>query len=316
MKALVISELRQRIRGKRWWILMLVWVLVQFGLLSLVRSGAKAAQQYSDFDHVGPIMFGTLALMVMGLSALVIPSLTATAINGERDRGTLAILQATLLGPNQIVGAKFIAAAVTALAFVLATTPLGLWAATEGGIQAGRFVVTYAVLFVGSMLFVLIGLATSAAIRRSALSSTTTYLVVAALTIGSPILFAISMLGAPVENRTTDMPGGGQATTTVTDPGLRWLLLAPNPFVVLADAAPRDGDRDVDEPLEAIREWVRSTRSATPNYATFPVRPEEPPPVWPVGLAIDAVLAFLAWLIATSRLRLPAKRLGAGERIA
>jgi ABC-type transport system involved in multi-copper enzyme maturation permease subunit len=319
MRALVISELRQRVRGKRWWIMLIFWVLVQFGLLSLVRSGAQTVEQSSNFDYVGPIMFGSLVLMVMGLSALVMPSLTATSINGERDRGTLAVLQATLLRPRHIVGAKFIASAATALGFLLATVPLGLWAATEGGIGLGRFLATYAVLFVGSMLFILIGLATSAAIRRSSLSATTTYLVVAALTIGSPILFALSMLGAPVETRTFETPQG-ETTTTVTDPGLRWLLLAPNPFVVLADAAPRDGGRDINEPLEAIREGVRSVRSETPDYPADPgfniIEPPEPPPVWPFGLAIDVGLAVLAWFVCTARLQLPATKLGPGERVA
>ncbi len=40
VRALIVSELRQRIRGKKWWILLILWTVLLTGLMPLVRAGA------------------------------------------------------------------------------------------------------------------------------------------------------------------------------------------------------------------------------------------------------------------------------------
>ncbi len=181
---------------------------------------------------LGPLMFGTLALLVLGLSGLIVPSLTSTSINGERT-GTLAVLQSTLLRPRSIVVAKFAAAMIMAGAFLVLTLPIALWAYVEGGIQLGRsLVVVYLILFLMMGLFAAVGLAASSMVRRPSLSAVAAYGVVFLLTAGLPMLFGLALLGAP-EQRTSDFGGEREI-------GWRWGPCAPDPFVVLADAAPRN----------------------------------------------------------------------------
>lgn len=319
MRALIVSELRQRIRGKRWWVLLIVWFLVLFGFTALVREGAKAAFSWQpEFaDPVGIVMFGSLVLFVLGLICLVIPSLTSTSINGERDRGTLAVLQSTMMRPHQILLAKSISALITAAAFLAATVPLTLWAGSEGGITFGRTVIVYFLLLLISALLVIVGLTASAVIRKPSLSAVAAYSMVFLLTIGTPILMALSMLafGEPEDD----------------DVGLRWAILAPNPFVVVADAAPRTTDDRFfnNDPLSGIRDGIRQLRSPRRFYmegdlqvgseevlTNVPEHPEEGPAVWPVGMAIQAVLAAAGIYIVIRKLRVPARRLGTGERIA
>ena len=42
-------------------------------------------------------MYDVVVFFVLGLGMLVVPSLTATSINGDREQGVLATLQTTLL---------------------------------------------------------------------------------------------------------------------------------------------------------------------------------------------------------------------------
>jgi ABC-type transport system involved in multi-copper enzyme maturation permease subunit len=330
MTALVLSELRQRIRGKRWWILLLLWTFILGGLTWLVRNGARNETIFDPNLQVGPVMFGTLALFVLGLACLVVPALSSTAINGERDRGTLAVLQSTLLRPRDIILAKFLAGMVMATGFLAATIPLALWSFTEGGMEAGRALVVYLILLLINALLVMLGLVASALVRRPALSAAAAYGMVFMLTIGTLILYGLSLASAPQ----TDSEFAFERQI-----GWRWAILAPNPFVILADAAPRSQGQRFSDPLEGIRGAVRDSRRPPRRFdpetgalldpetgeplgggdGAFLFDPEpsdEPPPLWPTGMAIDGFFALLAAYLARERLRIPARRLPSGERVA
>lgn len=343
IKSLVQSELRQRVRGKRWWALLAIWTLVLFGLTALVRNGAQGEQQFvrdlggnlaPELAPLGPVMFGSLALFVLGLACLVIPSLTSTAINSERDKGTLAVLQSTLFTARRILAAKFLGAMLAALAFLAATIPLALWCFSEGGIGLGKMLVVYVLLTLACALLVLIGLAASALVRKPSLSAVSAYAVVFLLTAGSPILFGLSLLGAP-------------EIAFERQIGWRWAILAPDPFIVLADAAPRSADSVfLSDPLNSIRESVRDARKPPSRFdpqtglpidpqTGLPIDPntgqpfgrgrafqrldsdlEEPPALWPLGMAMQAGIALGAAGVVLKKLKIPAHRLAVGERVA
>jgi hypothetical protein len=69
MRALILSELRLRMRGKRWWILLVVWTLVLFGLLFMVRSAAINALRRPVFID-GPVVGGSLSYSCASWSRL------------------------------------------------------------------------------------------------------------------------------------------------------------------------------------------------------------------------------------------------------
>jgi ABC-type transport system involved in multi-copper enzyme maturation permease subunit len=312
MRALIQNDLRQRVRARRWWILLGLWTLVQFLILIPVREAGESAQVFQFGPEasfgLGPLMFGTLALLVLGLTCLVIPSLTATAINGERERGTLAVLQTTLYTPVDIALAKFASAWITATAFLVATLPLALWCYLEGGLSLWRTAAVYLVLFVMTGVLLAIGLACSALFRKPTLSAVIAYLAVGTLTFGTLIAFGLASATASYG------PYGSQ------DIGARWVLLAPNPFVVLADAAPRS-ERNLDDPLGAIQESVRYMRDPEPVYFDGSGRPQQPEPkvpgpVWPTGLAINLVIASGAFAITVQKLKVPVRKLAPGHRVA
>ncbi len=297
--------------------LVVLWATSLFLIMIPIRMAGERSQRFfrgRDFD-LGPLMFGSLALLVLALSCLVIPSLTAMAINGERDRGTLAVLQASLLRPLDIVLAKFFAALLTSGAFLVATVPIALWCYVEGGLPIIRVIMVYVVLFVVAAVFIALALVASSLVRRPAMSALLAYALVGMLTIGTVILFALMEATAP---RT-----GPYGTT---EPGARWVALAPNPFVLLADAAPRSDPR-FDDPLASLQESVRDLRDPQPQFfeggrrafrefRRLQRRAPEPPPVWPTGVAIDLSLAALAVYVTTARLRVPVRKLAPGHRVA
>jgi hypothetical protein len=164
------------------------------------------------------------------------------------------------------------------------------------------------------------GLMASGVVRRPALSALLSYAFVGFLTIGTLILFGVSSTVAEYDRE-----------TGTTEYGARWLILAPNPFVVLADAAPESGGEDLDDPLNSMRDAIRNLRDPQPVFFDGPPEctpsgecvPPPPPPeqeeagaVWPYGLGIQLAFALFALYVATERLRVPAKRLPRGERIA
>lgn len=338
MISLTRSELKQRIRGKRWWIVLVLWTAVLLLVVALVRETALTQASFerqftgNDFIQIGPAMFGTLVLFVLGLMALIVPALSSSSINGERERGTLALLQSTLYRSHEIALAKFLSAFLTALAFIAASIPLALWSMSEGGVPVVRAAVVYVVLAASAALFVAVGLAASAMIRRPGLATLTAYLSVFVLTAGMPILFGVSLLSAPTESIERNFAEGETYTETRTVIGWRWMLLAPDPFVVLADTAPRQTSRFVSDPLEVLRQAVRSSRTqdAPPGSETgsqFPESaplfsdhgfepPPEPPPLWPTGLLIDLVLVSLCAYEVLRKLQVPARTLATGERVA
>ena len=88
----------------------MVWVVVVMAVSFL------AYYATSDPDlRSGESMYDIVIFFVLGLAMLIVPSLTATSVNGDREHGVLATLQTTLLTAWDLALGKLLAAWVTAL---------------------------------------------------------------------------------------------------------------------------------------------------------------------------------------------------------
>lgn len=320
-------EFRLRLRTGRW-----RWILGSwFGLLLLFTAALRQALSADRDLPLGTPMFGGLMLFQLGLALLVVPALTAQSINGDRENGVLATLQITMLRPVDIAVGKLAAAWGCALIFLALSLPLVGWTMLEGGVELVRVVVT--LLVVALLLGVICAIAQclSAVIARSTTSAVLSYLVVFTLTVGTLITFA---LASAIDRERVSAPGCPAVPNTATvepcmaDTAMQrsdrvWWLLAPNPFVILADAAPRAvpaRDRNGDEvrrPLDPLGEIGTEVRRL--RRPPFPFRidsNDDAPPVWPYGLAFDLLLGGAALAITIRRLRTPTGRLPRGTRIA
>jgi ABC-type transport system involved in multi-copper enzyme maturation permease subunit len=288
IRTIAVLELRQRLRTSRWPVVLGVWFLI-IGVVAGLTWWAVHDQRTDR----GTTLYDVVLFFVLGLGMLVVPSLTATSINGDRQEGVLATLQTTLLTSADIVLGKLLAAWAISIAFLLAASPFLVWAWIAGGIDVGRMLLAVAVLtFVLAMICAL-GLMFSALTARTISSAVLTYLAVAALTFGTVISFLISMpilatqqsvrvkvlpdnwyeTHAPTNTQVNPEPTAADCVyITRTQSALHtertWWLLALNPFVVVADAAP--SRKTVSylgfEPLSAISDGARAARAGiTPD---------------------------------------------------
>ena len=351
------QEFRLRIRAGRWkWLLGIFFaVLVAFTLLL----GAATEQlPPEELPFKGTVLYGGLMLFVLGLALLVVPSLAAQSVNGDRERGTLATLQVTRLSAGEIALGKFVAAWGTALVFLALTFPLVAYAMTQDGVPFSRAVVVTLVLALLLGTVCAVSLWLSAVLSRTTTSGVLAYLAVFALSIGTLIVFGLftavtaETVTETYENTCPPPPPGvtpeqygcipGPQTYTYSQvrTDRTWFLLAPNPFVVLADAAPQlpetrrptpedplfvDDDvsaRDLD-PLGQIGSQVRNLRlpprpfdDGSTMLTPLSEEPPRPAPVWPTGLAVNVVLGVAALVLTTRRLRTPTRTLPKGQRVA
>ena len=357
------QEFRLRIRAGRWRWLLGVFFAVLLAFTLLLRA-ATSRLPPEELPFKGTVLYGGLMLFVLGLALLVVPSLAAQSVNGDRERGTLATLQVTRLSAGEIALGKFAAAWLTALVFLALTFPLVAYAMTQDGVPFSRVVVVTLVLALLLGTVCAVSLWLSAVLSRTTTSGVLAYLAVFALSIGTLIVFGlVSAVTAETVTETYESscppppPGVSpeefgcvSGPQTYTSSRLRtdrtWFLLAPNPFVVLADAAPQlperrrvltpddpFGDygvsaRDLD-PLGQIGAQVRDLRRppepsvaapsvySGPPPGTLELRElERPAPVWPTGLAVNVLLGAAALYFTARRLRTPSRILPKGQRVA
>jgi len=355
VRTVVALELRQRVRSARWRVALGAWFVV-CGLVTWLTFQASAQivgpgyVGYADYDtddgfgssldvtfHVprGPLIFGLIVFFVLLAGFLVAPTLSAGAINGDWDAGTLATLQVTLLSPAEIAIGKLLAGWTAAVAFLVIALPFVIVSLAAGGVRVVSLAVTLTLLVVLLGVVCAIGLGFSALVSRTTASALLTYLTVLALTVGTVILFTLTF---PLVTQTDDVKvyestnDDGTVCAWTTEATSRshtertWWLLAPNPFVVVADAAPAAPSAaryGVPDPLGAIRDGVREVRHAPAAREDWcgdgsVVVPDDTSraPVWPWGLGVDLLLGAGAVWLTVRRLRIPQGTLPRGTRVA
>lgn len=315
--AVAALEFRLRIRAGRWRWLLGGWFVALFAFTAALRAGMDRAGQASP----GSDMFGGLVLVMLALALLVVPALTAQSINGDRERGVLAILQTTLLTPAEIALGKLAAAWGAALIFILAALPIVLWCVIEGASLWRAFV---ALVVIALLFGVVCAIAQcmSSLLARSTTSAVLSYLAVFALTVGTVIVFAMTV----TLSRPADTDPAGSMVSASSYPDGAWMLIAPNPFVIVADAAPRASARDSAQAADAesvrldtlstIADAVRSLRSNDIISADDSGQGTSEAAVWPFGLITNLVIGASAVALTTYRLRTPSARLPRLVRVA
>ncbi|MDX2377250.1 ABC transporter permease [Microbacterium sp. LRZ72] len=336
-------ELRQRVRSVAWYVLLAIFAVLLLAVTLL------AGMVFSSSPNQFRGAYSVVVYIVLLLVTLVSPALSGNAINGDRDQATLAPVQVTLVSTPQIIAGKFVAAWATGLAFAVVAVPFIGFTSLAGGVPFGAVAASIAVLVVEIGVIAAFGVALSGILNRPLFSVVTTYLVVAALTVGTLIAFGLG--GAAVRTEvvdqhrsyvydssgmpTTDPPTCGPWQQTVRETprfDRVWWMLAANPFVILADATPiafgpegypvdtfgqiSVAVRSAQLPPEGSV-WDDCDRSGWGQNAETPEQVHaRTVPSWFAGLGIQIVLAGGALVWAGMRTRTPAARLPRGSRIA
>ena len=349
VRTVAVLELRQRVRSSRWKVALVVWFAV-VGVITLLAGGVLTLfdDSAATTDQAGRVLFVVVTALVLGLGLLVTPTLTSTAVNGDRQAGTLATLQVTLLSPAEIAAGKLLAAWLSACAFLVVSLPFFAIALVMGGVPVATLprVVLLTALLLAAVCGMGLGWSTLAA--RPAGSTVLTFVTVAALTVFTPVFFGLTY---PFLSTTQDVQvygvtdeywmamedGGEEAATAVPVCELTvqeravartewtWWLPAINPFAVVADGAVPASATGPDDPA-AVTQVLRDLRLGSPDVVDECWVEEDTSavtgtrghagPVWPFGLAVNLLLGAAGFLVAVRRLRIPQRTLPRGTRVA
>lgn len=349
-------DLTQRIRTVSWFVMLGVFAVMMLAATMLAFTAV------GTMDDAGPAVYSTVVFLALLLIVLVSPTLSGNSINGDRDAATLASLQITQATTTDILLGKFLAAWITGLAFAVLTIPFLIFASLAGGVNPLTVVVSAVVLVIEAGIIAGFGTALSGIMARPLFSVATTYLVVSALALGTVIGFGL--VGASITTEQTYRYQSAQYDPATGEPLCRdgvercwndpedmicddwqsetsriprfdrvWWMLAPNPFVILADATPAEFDRN-GYPIDLFG-WAKSSvRSAQlppddvtgwsdcdPELFASPQATSEEvvastAPSWFVGLGLQLALAAALMVWAGLRTRTPARKLPPGTRIA
>jgi ABC-type transport system involved in multi-copper enzyme maturation permease subunit len=343
-------ELRQRVRSTRWKLALLLWVVV-VGVITGLTTWALAVEARDSYytgtgEPLGGMIYSIVVFFVLFLGLLVAPTLSSGAINGDRNAGTLATLQVTMLSPAEIVLGKLAAAWLAALAFLVTSVPFIVWALFAGGITVLALVGTLLMLAVVLGIVCAIGLGFSAIVTKPSAAAVLTYLTIGTITVVLPILFGLLAPLTTTDERvrvwsetTYDAETGwaeGCEWRTETRSAWHhersWWMLAPNPFVLVADAQPLVADIDEMDDMNLLALLQYGVRYAmttentdrnecwTGDHGPDPAGPAETEVTdrlaWPWGLGFDLLLGGAAVVVAVRRLRIPTGVLPKGTRVA
>lgn len=277
-------ELRQRVRSVAWYVLLGVFAIVLIAVMTLSLASFSTSSDGSQW------FFSLVIMLVLLLTLLISPTLSGSAVNGDRDTATLAPVQVTLVTTAEIVVGKFLAAWISGLAFLVVALPFLIVATLAGELNPGTILAALVVLVVEVGVVAAIGVGLSAVVARPLFSVASTYLVVAALTVGTVIAFGLGGTALRTEQTITSRDLDWSALPLGCDPYSSsdsdtcptfdeldcientyvsevprfdrvWWLLAANPFVVLADAVPPTYDSQ-GYPRDLFSQIASSVRTA------------------------------------------------------
>jgi ABC-type transport system involved in multi-copper enzyme maturation permease subunit len=230
--AVGVKELRGRMRGKRAFVMLTIYLLIVAGFAWMVESFAEMtiangmSSGISAAAEIGRQMFTGL-LMLLTLVVLVLaPASTAGAISLEREKQTLDLLTTTPISSLAIVLGKLLSALSWVLLLLLASIPVSALVFAFGGVGPDDMVKGYVVLFGTALGYGALGLFVSALLKRTQAATVINLVLVIALTVGATIIFIFWSVFA---GNSGVLPDGGVGNRPPE--ALLWL----NPFVAEVD---------------------------------------------------------------------------------
>jgi ABC-type transport system involved in multi-copper enzyme maturation permease subunit len=233
--AIGVKELRGRMRGRRAFIILTIYLLLLGGFPLMVERIMEASF-LSPFSGgsatagpaIGQGVFAAL-LMLMTLQVVFLaPSSTAGAISLEREKQTLELLVTTPISSLAIVIGKLLSALIYVFLLIAASIPLMAAVFVFGGVAPEDVIRGYIVLIVTAIGLGSFGLLCSSVVKRTTAATAITIFGVLAISIGTIFVLAFWQAMGSFDQNGNRRPGplGIRAPTPVA-----WI----NPFMAQAD---------------------------------------------------------------------------------
>ena len=247
--AIGVKELRGRMRGRRAFVVLTVYLTLIAGVAWMIESIAERSMANSfggstnASAQIGQTIFGALLLLEMVIVIVLAPSFTAGAISLEREKQTIDLLITTPISSLAIVLGKLFSALVYLLLVIVASVPLTALVFVYGGAGPEDLVKGYLVLAVTALGLGSVGVFCSSLTRRTQAATVITYALVLLVTFGTGLVWVFSSSLGNQASVISSQPqpadgtsGGAVRDTVVSTPArppeaILWL----NPFVSIAD---------------------------------------------------------------------------------
>ncbi len=176
--ALLIKELRLRLRRERFVWLIIIYLLVMgllgFGFLQRANAFSGGYQGYL-LSQIGAQLYALLSFIQLFLIVFIAPAFTATAINGEKERQTFDLLLCSKLSAFSLLAGKLIAGLVNALLLIAASIPLFSLVFFFGGVSPTQVLSTLVIFVMTAVVAGTFGLFCSTLLRRPTVSTAAAY---------------------------------------------------------------------------------------------------------------------------------------------
>jgi ABC-2 type transport system permease protein len=205
MTAVIVKELRWRMRGRRAYVVVTIYVAV-LGLLVffVYQTAVETATRVFDpitgelvrgeavsggaSAGIGQTIFGVILVLQTLLTLLLAPALTSGALSMEREKQTLELLITTPVSTLGLVVGKLVSSLAYVLILVLASIPLMSVVFLFGGIAPDDIVRVYLMLFAVSFGAGSIGLFLSAWLKRTQIATAIALVVVFLISFVVPLV--------------------------------------------------------------------------------------------------------------------------------
>ena len=205
--AVGVKELRGRMRGRRAFVILTLYLLFLAGFawawqLIAQRTYENSGSLYGGSAAfasalIGQEIFGALLIVETLLVVFLAPAFTAGAISMEREKQTLDMLTATPISSLAIVIGKLFSALTYVFILIVASIPLTAMVFVFGGVGPDEVLRGYVVLIVAAIGLGSLGLFISAVMQRTQAATVVTFFGVLGLTMGTifAVLFWTTMAG-------------------------------------------------------------------------------------------------------------------------
>jgi len=275
-------ETRTTLRGWKIFAAMVVYTGLLFAAAAITLHFNTNSYTHS-FDPQSVIyLYMVLTAFQNIIVAIIVPSLTAGSISGERERQTLDLMLLTKMSTLSIVIGKLMSSLLTVLLMIVASLPVFAIVFYYGGVSLFNLfgMVGFTLLFaamVGS-----ISIFFSTITKKTVVSTVWTYIVLLAMTLGNLIFTIVSVLLL----RDVFNPYSGSILTR--------LLLGTNPgvgFFALLDTQYNAG---LAASLLSGMQHMFNASSSSGSILASVARAFAAMPLWALTMVIMALITILA----------------------
>jgi ABC-type transport system involved in multi-copper enzyme maturation permease subunit len=205
--AVGVKELRGRMRGRRAFVILTIYLLLLGGFAWMVELIMERQYTFSFGGNgtyataaIGQGIFAALLMLETLQVAFLAPSSTAGAISMEREKQTLELLVVTPITSVAIVLGKLFSALVYVWLLIAASIPLTAVVFLYGGVAPEDVLRGYLVLVVTALGLGAFGLFCSSLVKRTQAATAITIFGVLVMTIGSVFVLIFWQAMATADN--------------------------------------------------------------------------------------------------------------------